>query len=70
MSKKIEKLADTKAPYEEFSMFFNSIEKDHILIDKLDIYKQNIKEFLQWEHELVKALEAREPLEVIFFLIV
>lgn len=64
MNKRLEKLVETKASYAEFAEFFMSIDKENLLLDKIELFKQNIKEFLQWEHEVSKALQEKEPLEV------
>ena len=64
MTKKLERLAEIKAPYDEFTCLITFIEKENLVIDKLDYYKQSLKDFVNWEQEISKFLVNKETLEV------
>jgi len=59
---------ETKAPIDEFVSLINIVDKENLIIDKLEFYKQNLKEFSQWEEEVSKALINKEKFEVYFSL--
>jgi len=65
MTKKLEKLAEIKAPLEEFMSLFSIIEKENLIVDKLEFYKQNLKEFTVWDQEIAKTLTIKQSLEVV-----
>ena len=65
MNKKLEKLAEIKAPLEEFMSLFSIIEKENLIVDKLEFYKQNLKEFTVWDQEIAKTLTIKQSLEVV-----
>ena len=64
-TKKLEKLVENKAPMDEFNSLISIVEKETLIIDKLEFYKQNLKEFSSWEQEVSKALNNKDSLEVI-----
>ena len=64
MTKKLEKLAETKAQIEEFTTLFSIIEKENLIIDKLEFYKQNLKDFVSWDQEVSKILLTKQTMEV------
>lgn len=42
------------------------IEKENLIIDKLDFYKQGLKDFTNWEQEISKFFVNKETLEVLY----
>lgn len=64
MTKKLEKLAENKAQIEEFTSLFSIIEKENLIVDKLEFYKQNLKDFLSWDQEVSKCLSSKQTMEV------
>lgn len=69
LSKKLEKLVEKKASFDEFSNFMKLVEKESFSIEKLESYKHNLSEYYAWEQNVAKALNNKNDIAVQNFFI-